>query len=559
MDIGAINKGQGKGKYKGKGKKGKSKGKKGNKGKGYGQQGYSYTGQGKGKGAKGQPVQHKGYNSYGKGKGKGQGKTSGKGNGYTTGCYRCGQPGHTAKDCRVAVCNSQEDVYEGYNDATDQWYAQQTTCDNHWWTEDQAQINAVQQPQQHALPAPSQLGATPAVQIAAITVPRNCNSSVRATDMSMITNLNKDELMIDSVAATRVCPIWFASKAQTYDIPEHERPNLRTATDPIEVRGFKWVYMTNESNRQIVIPFYLWAVSQPILSVTRLTEQGFTIHLSEQPSITYPNGFEAKLRAKEGTYFLPVNNTGTPPNYKLDVHDAQQRIKATISPITLTPEGTQWVTHQHDIWTYNSQGYLVGLHKAKLRATYMPDQQCPVPMDKLEDCRRTIAHKHDGTTEDFEEKLHSLDHNQQKRMLNTAWKGETWFKVKKDARPLRPPITTSSKALPAPSQQQEEQSQQRRRYTGKKPERPEEMATSSEQRPSSGQPPIVTSIPRPKELPITEEYWTREGHLWKRSHIKPRTAPYLPQRKTRWARCHKADPREDNNRQTNIRSKMVQD
>ena len=165
----------------------------------------------------------------------------------------------------------------------------------------------------------------------------------------MMTNLNKDELMIDSGAATRVCPVWFASTTQTYDIPEQERPNLRTAIqDPIEVYGYKWVYMTNESNQQIVIPFYVCSVSQPILSVTRLTEQGFTVHLSEQPTITHPNGFEAKLRAKEGTYFLPVNSTGTPPNYKLDVHDTQQGIKATISPITLTPEGTQWVTHQHN-------------------------------------------------------------------------------------------------------------------------------------------------------------------------------------------------------------------
>ena len=86
------------------------------------------------------------------------------------------------------------------------------------------------------------------------------------------------------------------------------------------------------------------------------------------------------------------------------------------------------MTHQHDIWTYNNQGYLVRLHKAKRKATYTPDQKCPVPMDKLEDDRRTIAHKHDGTAENFEEKLHSPEHSQQKRMLNTAWKGETWFK-----------------------------------------------------------------------------------------------------------------------------------
>ena len=277
-------------------------------------------------------------------------------------------------------------------------------------------------------------------------------SIVRAPDMNMIANLNKEELMIDSGAATHVCPFWFASTTPTYDIPEHVRPNLRTATeDPIKVYGYKWVYMTNESNQQIVIPFYVCWVSQPILSVTRLTEQGFTIHLSEQPTITHLNGFEAKLRAKEGTYFLPVNNTGTPPNYKLDVHETQQGIKATVSPITLTPEGTQWVKHQHDIWTYNGQGYLVRLHKAKRRATYMPDQQCPVPMDKLEDYRRTIAHKQDETTEDFVEQLHSLDHSKQKRKLDIAWKGETWFKVKKDARPPQPPIATqdtSSRALP---------------------------------------------------------------------------------------------------------------
>ena len=129
--------------------------------------------------------------------------------------------------------------------------------------------------------------------------------------MSMFTNLKKDELMIDSGTATHLCPIWFASTTQTYDIPEHERPNLRTATeDPIEIYGCKWAYMTKESNQQIVIPFCVCSVSQPILSVTRLTEQGFTIHLSEQPTITHPNGFEARLRAKEGTYFLPVSNTG---------------------------------------------------------------------------------------------------------------------------------------------------------------------------------------------------------------------------------------------------------
>ena len=152
------------------------------------------------------------------------------------------------------------------------------------------------------MPAPSQLDATPAVQIAA--VPRNCSSSERASDMSTITNINKDELMIDSGAVTHVCPIWFASTTQTYDIPEQERPNLRTATeDPIEVYGYKRVYMTIESNQQIVIPFYACSVSQPILSATRLTERGFTIHFSEQPTITQTG---VKQNWSKGRNILPT-------------------------------------------------------------------------------------------------------------------------------------------------------------------------------------------------------------------------------------------------------------
>ena len=50
-------------------------------------------------------------------------------------------------------------------------------------------------------------------------------------------------------------------------------------------------------------------------------------------------------------------------------------------------------------------------------------------MSQLEDHRRTVANKVDGTTEDFVERLHSLDHNKQKRMLDgTVRQGETWFK-----------------------------------------------------------------------------------------------------------------------------------
>ena len=192
------------------------------------------------------------------------------------------------------------------------------------------------------------------------------------------------------------------------------------------------------------------------------------------------------------------------------------------------------------------------LHKAKRRATYMPDQQCPVPMDKLEEYRRIIARKHDGTTEDFEEKLHSLEHSQQKRMLHTAWKGEMWFKVKKNARHQSriPTQTPSSQARPAPDQQQPEQGQERRRYTQKKPARQTrwQQAVSNgqamnndhtQQQASQGQ--------RNFQQLRTTDYWICEGHLWKESTSSPEHNPTYEQNptyhnNTRQTRCYQAEP-----------------
>ena len=365
MDISAINKGKGKhkGKNKGKGKKG-NEGRlsyKGYKGKGYGQQGT-------GKGHIGQantPYGNKGYSTR-KGKMKATGSGKGKGKAPTQGCYKCGQPGHFAKDWRTAVYSLQEvDNSEWQQDATSYWYGQKSTFDNNWWTDDQTQVHAVQQQQpQLALPPPQQADPLQTIQIAAIrAVNNNChgkavhdNHTIQHTTPG---NNLRNELMIDSGAATHVCPPWFAASTPTHQLQPWKTPNLRMATeDTIEVTGYKWVYMTNKDNQQIVIPFYVCSVTQPILSVTRLAEQGFIVQLSEKPTITHPSGFGATLNIKEGTYYLPVKTTGVPHNYKLGVHETQEGVRATISPITLTPAGAQWATHQHDIWTYNSQGYL---------------------------------------------------------------------------------------------------------------------------------------------------------------------------------------------------------
>ena len=90
--------------------------------------------------------------------------------------------------------------------------------------------------------------------------------------------------MVDSGAVTHVCPPWFSPETTLHKL-QGEGPDLRTATDDtIRVYGFKWVYMVNNKDQAIVIPFYVCDVAQPILSATGLAEQGFEIVLSEQPA-----------------------------------------------------------------------------------------------------------------------------------------------------------------------------------------------------------------------------------------------------------------------------------
>ena len=259
MDIGAINKGKGKG-YGGKGKynhnsKGKGKQKSFyNSGKGKGFKG----GFGKGKGKPqqkgwyqqqpvGQAATGKGYGQQMKGgKGKGKGKSA------TNICYKCGNAGHIARDCRVAVYNLGEAT--DYDDQTTSWWNDQH-YDQTWWHQDVQQYQPVQQ--QLALPP------TPVVQQPQQTPQASeqihCISGVgsnlliaaighqQARQAGQAADHSKAELMIDSGAATHVCPQWFAPTSTLHPLSTEQGPKLRSVTnDNIQLYGYKWVYMHAE-------------------------------------------------------------------------------------------------------------------------------------------------------------------------------------------------------------------------------------------------------------------------------------------------------------------------
>ena len=168
-----------------------------------------------------------------------------------------------------------------------------------------------------------------------------------------------------------------------------------------------------------------------------------------------------------------------------------------------------------DLWTYNNDGYL-RIHKRARKALFTPDANtcptCPVPLDNLENFRRTILHRDDNNDEDLTEEYKSLNKHQQRRVLKgMAWTGETWFKPKPGATAStqpRPPIPDMPKPAPA-------------------------MKASTPFKPTHRRlektPPTTTSLPHPSNDPITTDYWIKEGRYWKRVHVQPRTNMHTPQ------------------------------
>ena len=73
-----------------------------------------------------------------KGKGKNKGANNmGKGKNPVAVCYRCGQPGHLAKDCSRAVYNLSDTTYEQQQDNMAQWYYPDNGSDASWYSSDQ--------------------------------------------------------------------------------------------------------------------------------------------------------------------------------------------------------------------------------------------------------------------------------------------------------------------------------------------------------------------------------------------------------------------------------------
>ena len=283
--------------------------------------------------------------------------------------------------------------------------------------------------QQLALPQPPQMADPLAVPISGlqqVTIAMIGTAQQHSEDNKWVSR------MIDSGAATNVCPPWFAPHFPLHQLAHGTGPQLRTVTTQhIELYGYRWVCMTNHSGQQIVIPFYVCEVKQPILSVTRLVEQGFQLTLDDNPKLHHIKGFNSTLESRNGLFFLQAEITALPKGTKLQIHNTDQGQIGMIAPTTtLTPQGPADTGYAGDYWQFNTQGELVRVHRQHRKTLFTPSRtQCPAPAEQLEDYRKTTIRLKDGTTNTFEDKYQTME--APNKAQPQMWKGETTFRIKK--------------------------------------------------------------------------------------------------------------------------------
>ena len=149
-----------------------------------------------------------------------------------------------AKQCRVAIYNCDTGNFDT-NDQTNDWYSQAHYGSN-WYHQDQTQM------QQLALPPPADSSAVPNTGLQKVTIAMIGAAQQFTEDNKWVS------LMIDSGAATPVCPPWFATQFPLQHLEHGTGPQLRTVTNQhMRLHGYRWVWVTNHSGQQFVIPSYV--------------------------------------------------------------------------------------------------------------------------------------------------------------------------------------------------------------------------------------------------------------------------------------------------------------
>ena len=257
------------------------------------------------------------------------------------------------------------------------------------------------------------------------------------------------------------------------------------------------------SNHRL-FPSLVREVTQPIMSATRLAEQGSTSKWARHRQ-SHTKGFNYALVQRDRLYLESVD---IPVNMQLEVHQMTQRTAAKITPGTLTPTGVEALRNRN---------------LARARGTQRKAFFCARP-----------------TGSAFSRKVGELQ-KQWQQWAHWRCESNTGHQAT-DQNPWRRAVysfkakggwgaSTPSRAPPMPAMPKS-------RMTGPTASKPAPAEVAGHPigvRHTRKQPPLdwagetgSTSIPHPMCVPPTSDYCIREGQVWKRVHVKLRNHLYIP-------------------------------
>ena len=374
------------------------------------------------------------------------------------------------------------------------------------------------QPQQYplALPAPPQRKPNSSSSGPVIQAINTLENLLIAT-LDSINNIdvNNVDVMIDSGAATHVCPPWFGNEFPLNSLTENEKPNLISGTNTqIPVYGYRWIHFNNENGQSVVsVP---GETTYPI----RVTHQGFEVNFnSDTLEVKHKESCNSALRNRNGLFYIRLRKATMPQGMQLRLETVEDKQVAMIAPTTMTPRGPQVMRGGYtDIWAMNNEGYLVRIHKRLRKALFTPfNTDCPIPADQLENYRKTVVRQPGQPQRIVTDSFQTLTKQQQNRLVEgQAWIGETWFKPKATARPVTTAMpNTTAKAIEAEHKAKTTTATpQDKQAEAQQPKQTQAPATRHTGKQTQKEP----TIPSTTEVDKTNDYWIKGG----------RTAYYLP-------------------------------
>ena len=215
------------------------------------------------------------------------------------------------------------------------------------------------------------------------------------------------QIMIDSGVATHVCLPWFADNYPIHYTSSHQNKGRsweRWQTrkyNATELDGFTCNVKDNQPSYHFM--FYVCDVHDPILSVTRLAEQGLDNRFNDVPTMTHSKGCNVQLVQRNNLYYLPAAIVHLTKDMQLQIQNADSGMIAVIAPTTMTTQGYEQVLGgRNDYWAYNNEGYLVRSHRTMRKSLFIPKaNHWLVPLEQLDNFRRILIRRRDGNVEDI--------------------------------------------------------------------------------------------------------------------------------------------------------------